>query len=54
MGIADWITLALIGLAVVCAVIYMIKSRKNGKGCSGCPYSGSCVQKCKKDTEKKG
>lgn len=52
MGLADWIALALIGFAVVCAVIYMIKNRKSGKGCSGCPYSGSCGQKC--DKNKKG
>lgn len=42
MGTADWIALGFIGLAVFCAVFYMIKSRKNGKGCSGCPYSESC------------
>lgn len=52
MGLADWIAFALIGFAVACAVIYMIKSRKNKKGCSGCPYSGSCGQKC--DKTKKG
>lgn len=49
MGLADWTALALIGFAIVCAVIYMIKSRKSGKGCSGCPYSGSCGRKCNKN-----
>lgn len=52
MSLADWIALALIGLAVICAVIYMIKSRKNGKSCAGCPYSGGCSRKC--DKGKKG
>ncbi|MGN0600023.1 MAG: FeoB-associated Cys-rich membrane protein [Oscillospiraceae bacterium] len=56
MGTADWIALALIGLAVFCAVFYMIKSRKSGKGCSDCPYSGSCGKssdKIKKCSESK-
>ncbi|MGN1306030.1 MAG: FeoB-associated Cys-rich membrane protein [Oscillospiraceae bacterium] len=58
MGTADWIALTLIGFAVFCAVFYMIKSRKNGKGCSGCPYSGSCGKSsdkiCKHSESKKG
>lgn len=44
MGLADWIALALIGFAVVCAVIYMIKSRKSGKGCWVALIRGAAVK----------
>lgn len=49
MGAADWIAIILIAFAVFCAVSFMIRNRKNGKGCSGCPYSGECSNKCKKE-----
>ena len=37
--------LALIGAALVAAIVYMIKKKKKGgcsTGCGGCPYSSSC------------
>lgn len=43
------ITLIII-LAVGTAVAYIIKSKRNGKKCIGCPYSDSCTSKgCKKE-----
>ncbi|MGN0553795.1 MAG: FeoB-associated Cys-rich membrane protein [Oscillospiraceae bacterium] len=49
MGVADWIAIALIAFAVFCAVYFMIKNKKCGKGCSGCPYSGECSRKSEKE-----
>lgn len=40
MGIADWIAIIMIAIAVFCAVYYMIKKKKDG--CIGCPYSEEC------------
>ncbi|MGN0603612.1 MAG: FeoB-associated Cys-rich membrane protein [Oscillospiraceae bacterium] len=49
MNIADWIAIALIAFAVFGAVYFMIKNKKCGKGCSGCPYSEECSRKSKKE-----
>ena len=40
----------LIALIIVGAVFYIIKSKKSGGKCIGCPYSNSCS---KKSTEHK-
>lgn len=44
------ITLILI-LAVGAAIAYIIKAKRSGKKCIGCPYSDSCGGSCNKDTE---
>ena len=43
---ADIIIGTIIGLAVIFAVGYIIKAKRNGKKCIGCPYSGSCGGNC--------
>lgn len=38
----DWIILAIVLIIVGCAVGYIIKSKKQGVKCIGCPSGGSC------------
>ena len=42
MQLIDWIVLAVIALIVGAAMAYIIKAKKSGKKCIGCPDSGSC------------
>ena len=52
MGITDIIILAVIAILIGGAAFYIIREKKKGKKCIGCPYSGSCT-KCNCDTDKK-
>lgn len=45
MGIADYIALGIIAFLLICAVKYMISSRKKG-GCNGC--CSGCMHSCPK------
>ena len=42
MGGTDIIVISVLVLVVGAAVVYMVKAKKSGKKCIGCPYSGSC------------
>ena len=42
MGLTDMIIIGVIALIVGGAVAYIIRSKKNGKNCIGCPDSSSC------------
>ncbi|MBQ8432538.1 MAG: FeoB-associated Cys-rich membrane protein [Clostridia bacterium] len=42
MGPIDFIVMAVIAVIVGGAVAYIIKAKKSGKKCIGCPDSGSC------------
>ena len=42
MGPVDFIIIAIIALIVGGAVAYIIKAKKSGKKCIGCPDSGAC------------
>ena len=42
----DYIIIAVILLIIGGATAYIIKSKKSGKKCIGCPDSGSCSGKC--------
>ena len=39
---AEIIALVVIGLLVGGAVAYIIRAKKRGQKCIGCPYSGQC------------
>ena len=44
-----WIDIAVIAFIVLCvggALAYIIKAKKSGKKCIGCPDSGSCSGHC--------
>ena len=40
------IAIALIVLIIGGAVAYIVKAKKSGKKCIGCPYGSSCDGKC--------
>lgn len=42
MGPIDYVVIAAILLIVGGATAYIIKAKKSGKKCIGCPYSSSC------------
>jgi hypothetical protein len=42
MGPIDFIIIAIIALVVGGAVAYIIKEKRSGKKCIGCPDSSSC------------
>ncbi len=44
MGLADWIAISVIVLIIGGATAYIIKAKKSGKKCIGCPDSGTCGQ----------
>lgn len=43
----DIIVIAVIVLIVGGALAYIVKAKKNGKKCIGCPYGDSCASKGK-------
>jgi hypothetical protein len=45
MQVADIIVIAIIALMAIIATTYIIREKKKGKKCIGCPYSGSCGSK---------
>lgn len=42
MGIVDYLLIGLIVFIVGLAVFYIIRAKKKGQKCIGCPYSKSC------------
>lgn len=44
--------LAILMAVVGAAVWYIIKEKKKGRKCIGCPYSGCASCHCKKETSK--
>ena len=43
MNFADWIIAGILTVIVGLAVAYIIKKKKSGVKCIGCPDSGSCA-----------
>ena len=46
MGIETWIAIGVIVLLVGLAAGYVIKSKKSGKKCIGCPDGATCSGNC--------
>ena len=42
MGYVDYVAIAAIIFAVGGAVFYIVRSKKKGRHCIGCPYSEEC------------
>ncbi len=42
MNIGDYISIAVIALIIFSAVFYIVKEKKKGTKCIGCPHSKSC------------
>ena len=57
MELIDFIVIGIIAVIVGGAVAYIIKAKKSGKKCIGCPYADSChLRSCcssKQDGEEK-
>lgn len=46
MTLADYIAIAVLLLIVGGASAYIIKAKKSGKRCIGCPDSATCASSC--------
>ncbi len=46
MGIADYVAIAVILLIVGAAVFYIIRAKRRGEKCVGCPYAKQCGGNC--------
>ena len=46
MGIVDYIAIAAIVLIVGAAVFYIVRAKKRGEKCVGCPYAKQCGENC--------
>ncbi len=46
MGVIDYLILAIIVVIVGGAVAYIVKAKKSGQKCIGCPDSKSCSGRC--------
>lgn len=42
----DWIVAAVLLVIIGGAVVYIIKQKKKGVNCIGCPMAGNCPGKC--------
>ena len=43
---ADFIVVAIVVVLLGAAVSYIIKEKKRGAVCIGCPHAGQCAKKC--------
>jgi len=46
MSTVDYIAIAAIALIVGAAVFYIIRAKRRGEKCVGCPYAKQCGKKC--------
>ena len=46
MGVGEIIAVSAIALVIGGAIFYIIKSKKSGVKCIGCPHSKQCANKC--------
>lgn len=46
MNTVDYIAIAVILLIVGASVFYIIRAKRRGQKCVGCPYSKECSGKC--------
>ena len=46
MSIVDYIAIAAIVLIVGASVFYIVRAKKRGEKCVGCPYARECGGKC--------
>lgn len=42
---ADLIVILIVALCVAAAIIYIVKEKKKGTVCIGCPHAGTCARK---------
>lgn len=49
-GMADFIVIGIILVVLGLAVAYIVKAKKRGVKCIGCPDGGTCSGNCKGET----
>ena len=42
----DMIVIAIVAVIAALAVGYIVRAKRSGKKCIGCPYGGSCSGSC--------
>ncbi len=47
MGTVDCIIIAIVAILLAGAILYIVRSKKRGQRCVGCPDSGSCPHHCR-------
>jgi hypothetical protein len=50
MTLTDIIAIAVIAAVVGIAVVYIVKQKKKGRKCIGCPYADACAKKAKENS----
>ncbi len=56
MGAGEIIAICLTAVIIGLAILYIIKAKKSGKKCIGCPYAQGCGKKnctCSEEKEQK-
>ncbi len=51
MGVETYIVVAVVLVIVGLAVWYIVKEKKKGTKCIGCPYAKQCSGKCEEHEE---
>ena len=46
MNPIDYLLLFIVLLATAAAIFAIVRSKKKGRACVGCPYSGNCANSC--------
>lgn len=46
----NFIIIAVLAIIIGAAIIYIIKSKKSGVKCIGCPSGATCAHKCKESS----
>ena len=54
MGIVDYIAIAAIVLIVGAAACYLIRAKRRGEKCIGCPYAKQCGGTCRGGCDRGG
>ncbi len=52
MGPVDYLLLGLMALLVFLAAAYLLRAKKKGQKCIGCPYSKACTGCCETKIDK--
>lgn len=52
MSIVDYIAIAVVVLTLSAAVFYIVRAKRRGAKCVGCPYANQCGGKCGESVKK--
>ena len=47
MNVVDYLVIALVLVIVGAAAFYVIRAKRKGQKCIGCPYAKNCGGRCK-------